>query len=154
MSFVNFQNETRNEIVKMNLYMEICSLGVVISACLASFVSMNLTSGLEDHPFAYYIALPMIIILGTLSSSLCIYRFKAITHSEQVPEYPVLRNMFRYFLLPFLILSSKYTSSFLFLFFPVLLSSHHYTSMVGALTYQGLFLSGPYYIHRSYSAIG
>ena len=85
----------RNEIVKMNLYMEMGALGVAVGACFASFFSMNLTSGLEDDPFAYYVVLPFIIFFSLLSTALCIYRFKSITHSREVPDYPVLKDMFR-----------------------------------------------------------
>ena len=87
----------RNEIVKMNLYMEMISLGVAVASCLSAFFGMNLTTGLEDHPFAFYITLPLLIIVSVLSTLFCIYRFRAITNSDQVPDYPVLKDMFRYY---------------------------------------------------------
>ena len=81
----------------MNLYMEMISLGVAVASCLSAFFGMNLTTGLEDHPFAFYITLPLLIIVSVLSTLFCIYRFRAITHSDQVPDYPVLKDMFRYY---------------------------------------------------------
>ena len=86
----------RNEIVKMNLYMEMCSLGVGVAASLSALFGMNLVTGLEEHPFAFFITLPLLIIVSVISTAVCIYRFKAITHSDQVPDYPVLKDMFRY----------------------------------------------------------
>jgi hypothetical protein len=45
----------RNRIVKLNLYMEMWGLGVSVSACISSFFGMNMTTGLEDHPFAFFL---------------------------------------------------------------------------------------------------
>ena len=50
--------------MRMTLYMEIASLGVTFVACATSIFGMNLFSGLEDHPFAFYISLFFITLIG------------------------------------------------------------------------------------------
>ncbi len=50
-----FQSETRNRIIRMNLYMEISTLGVTFAACASSIFGMNLNSGIEEDPYAFYL---------------------------------------------------------------------------------------------------
>ncbi len=50
-----FQNETRNRIIRMNLFMEMCMLGVTFGACVGSIFGMNLNSGIEEHPYAFFL---------------------------------------------------------------------------------------------------
>ena len=48
----------------MNLYMEISSLGVTFVACATSIFGMNLFSGLENHPYAFYVSIILIMVTG------------------------------------------------------------------------------------------
>jgi hypothetical protein len=44
--FINTHlNETRNRIIRMNLFMEMFTLGVTFAACASSIFGMNLKSG-------------------------------------------------------------------------------------------------------------
>jgi Mg2+ and Co2+ transporter CorA len=85
----------RNRIVKMNLYMEMCGLGVAVSACITSFFGMNLITGLEDHPFAFFLTAALIVMTCGFIVIACLYRFRSITHSGKTCNYPILKNMFR-----------------------------------------------------------
>jgi hypothetical protein len=39
----------------MNLFMEMCMLGVTFGACVGSIFGMNLNSGIEDNPYAFFL---------------------------------------------------------------------------------------------------
>lgn len=54
---------TRNKIIRMNLFISMATLSFSLAAVPASFFGMNLVSGLETSPHAFY------IILGAASSS-------------------------------------------------------------------------------------
>jgi hypothetical protein len=47
----------------MNLYMEISTLGVTFAACASSIFGMNLNSGIEEDPYAFY----LVILRATVS---------------------------------------------------------------------------------------
>lgn len=54
----------RNKIIKTNLFVSLASLGVATSAFGASLFGMNLLSGFENHPTAFY------IVCGTLGATM------------------------------------------------------------------------------------
>jgi hypothetical protein len=58
----HFQNETRNKLIEMNLYMEISTLGVTFAACVSSVFGMNLNSGIQEDPYAFYLTTLFIMI--------------------------------------------------------------------------------------------
>ena len=63
--FINTQlNEARNRIIRMSLNIEMCMLGLTFGACFASVFGMNLRSGLEDHPLAFYLTVSSIILFS------------------------------------------------------------------------------------------
>ena len=88
----------RNRIVKLNLYMEMWGLGVSVSACASSFFGMNMLTGLEDHPFAFFLAAFLIVLTSVLIVVGCILRFRAIIYSGKAQQFPILKNIFRFFL--------------------------------------------------------
>ena len=88
----------RNRIVKLNLYMEMWGLGVSVSACASSFFGMNMLTGLEDHPFAFFLAAFLIVSTSVLIVVGCILRFRAIIYSGKAQQFPILKNIFRFFL--------------------------------------------------------
>jgi len=56
--FINtHQNEARNRIIRMNLFMEMFTLGVTFAACASSIFGMNLDSRkLLQQPFKEYVS--------------------------------------------------------------------------------------------------
>ena len=106
--FFSFQNETRNQIIEMNLYMEIATLGVTFAACVGSIFGMNLNSGIEEHPFAFHLITFLIVVASCLIISYYCFKFAKIKHSRKTADYPLLKDIFRY--------QTIFTKSFFFLF--------------------------------------
>ena len=79
----------------MNLYMEILTLGVTFAACTSSIFGMNLNSGIEENPFAFYLVTLFITIFSGLIILYCIYRFVTISNSQKALDYPLLKDIFR-----------------------------------------------------------
>jgi hypothetical protein len=48
----------------MNLYMEISTLGVTFAACASSIFGMNLNSGFEENPYAFYLTTLFITLIA------------------------------------------------------------------------------------------
>ena len=46
----------------MNLFMEMCMLGVTFGACVGSIFGMNLDSGIESDPYAFYLTILTVLI--------------------------------------------------------------------------------------------
>ena len=76
--------------------MEVTSIAIVFATCVSSFFGMNLVSGLEDHPFAFFIATPLILTVSFLIFAFYVRKFKEIRKSRTTLDYPVLKNIFRY----------------------------------------------------------
>ena len=79
----------------MNLYMEISTLGVTFAACASSIFGMNLSSGIEEDPYAFYLVTLFITIFAGLIILFCIYRFATISNSQKALDYPILKDIFR-----------------------------------------------------------
>ena len=91
-----FQNETRNRIIRMNLFMEMCMLGVTFGACVGSIFGMNLNSGIEDHPYAFFLVTSFLILGSVFIIFFFLRRFSKITDSGKAKNYPVLKDFFKY----------------------------------------------------------
>ena len=59
---------TRNRIIRLNLYIAMGTLGFSFSATVAGIFGMNLVSGLEEHPTAFYNTVPCHCLGGRWSS--------------------------------------------------------------------------------------
>jgi hypothetical protein len=79
----------------MNLKMEISSLGVAFAACVTSVFGMNLVSGLEDQPFAFYVVSCFVVVASVSIVAFCASRLKSIKTSVMTSDYPVLKNIFK-----------------------------------------------------------
>ena len=55
----------------MNLYMEIATLGVTFAAMISSIFGMNLNSGIEEDPYAFFLVAisPNILLRPALPKS-------------------------------------------------------------------------------------
>jgi hypothetical protein len=66
-----------------------------VAACCASFFGMNLITGLEDHPYAFFLTAGLITLTSALIFFWCRHRFRSIERSGKTHDYPLLKNMFR-----------------------------------------------------------
>jgi len=99
----------------MNLFMEMCMLGVTFGACVGSIFGMNLSSGLvnrhqislcyltvnnfslkEENPYAFYLTTMFLVIGSGLIITFFLRRFSKITDSGKARNYPVLKDFFKY----------------------------------------------------------
>ncbi|KYQ88383.1 putative mitochondrial rna splicing protein [Tieghemostelium lacteum] len=66
--FVNFQLDTaRNKMMRMNLILSLVTLSSGLGGVVAGIFGMNLFNGLEQHPFAFPIAVGSISVVGTIT---------------------------------------------------------------------------------------
>lgn len=68
--------------------MEIVTLGVTVAACLSSIFGMNLSSRIEEDPFAFYITTILIVLISTTTILICIHAFKQIRSSQMTVDFP------------------------------------------------------------------
>ena len=79
----------------MNLYMEILTLGVTFAACSSGIFGMNLNSGIQDDPYAFYLTTTLISVVSCLIIAVCCLKFKSITSVIKVGDIPLLRAVIR-----------------------------------------------------------
>jgi hypothetical protein len=75
--------------------MEAMNLAIGFSACVGSIFGMNLVTGIEDHPFAFFITLALMIVSSVAIFAACVFYFKRIKHSSKTIDYPILSDVSR-----------------------------------------------------------
>ncbi|KAF2078664.1 hypothetical protein CYY_000035 [Polysphondylium violaceum] len=66
--FVNFQLDTvRNKMMRMNLMLSLVTISTGFGGIITGTFGMNLSTGLESHPFAFWIACGAISVIGSLT---------------------------------------------------------------------------------------
>lgn len=61
----------RNRMIRMNLYMSISGLSLGIGTAIAGFFGMNLVSGIEMHPTAFYMVITGTTLTGAIVAASC-----------------------------------------------------------------------------------
>lgn len=91
-------NGQRNRIIRLSLVMDMCALTACCGAMVGSAFGMNLTSGVENHPLAFYYVTfgtcaAMVGVLTVLS-----IRFKRQLNSAPpgVSQYRAMKHFFKY----------------------------------------------------------
>ncbi len=84
-----------NKIIGLNLYMEALNLAVAAGAGMNALFGMNLLTGIEEHPFAFYIIAVVVAIATCLIFFVCIFKFKKVKISGKFSEYPLLKDILR-----------------------------------------------------------
>jgi len=80
----------------MSLFIEMCMLGLTFGACFASVFGMNLKSGLEDHPFAFYLTVLSLVGASSLMIGVLIFRCISLLNLSQQDHHPILKNLLKY----------------------------------------------------------
>ena len=80
----------------MSLFIEMCMLGLTFGACFASVFGMNLRSGLEDHPMAFYLTVLTLVGTSALMISILIFRCVSLLNLSQQQHHPILKNLLKY----------------------------------------------------------
>ena len=91
-----FQNEVCNRIISLNSYMEAMNLAIGYASCVGSIFGMYLLTGIEDHPFAFFITSAITIASSIVIFGLCVVYFKHIKCSSRTTDYPILSDVSRY----------------------------------------------------------
>ena len=80
------QNETRNQIIRTKLYMDITTFGVAFAACVCSIFGMNLDSGIESDPYDFYLTILTILVTSSVIITFGSRRFSEVMKTGGVAE--------------------------------------------------------------------
>ncbi len=87
----------RNKIMRMGLFMEMGTLSAGAGALIAGMFGMNLTSGFESHPEAFYVAVGGIFVLAGGLFGVFSRRFAAMNRDYSGAKgYLALKHFFMY----------------------------------------------------------
>ena len=92
---MQFQNESCNQIIGLSLYMESMNLTVGFVSAITTGFGMNMLTGIEEDPIAFFFAAPIFIIAGILVFAACVVSFRRIMTSGKTSDYPLLKDIFR-----------------------------------------------------------
>jgi len=90
-------DSVRNKLIRMQLFMEMGTLGLGSGAVTAGVFGMNLTSGLESHPTAFYMACGGIMCLFGGIFGVCASRYRGLmVDTSSAQSFKALKYFFRY----------------------------------------------------------
>ena len=72
----------RNSVLIMEAKVVMASLGVTSGTLVAGFFGMNLTSGLESHPTAFFITTSAIVFCSAGMIAILLRKLRRVVHTE------------------------------------------------------------------------